>query len=89
MKLKICNTTLTKSIESFTGIGSLIGIRSSIDIKRPTDISNAFGNKEADHLPCRDSEEVDHLLQIVRVQCIIKKEAREVVSKENSYILKV
>jgi hypothetical protein len=77
LKSKTYNTTLIKSIGNPTGI------------ERPTNIDNAFGNKEADHLFYRDSKEVDHLFQIVRVQYIIKKEAREVVSKENPYIPKV
>jgi len=55
LKLEIYNTTPTKSIESLTGIGSLMGI------ERPINVGNAFKNKEADHLPCGDSEEADHL----------------------------
>ncbi len=64
-------------------IGSLTGI------ERPINIDNASGNKEADHLLYGDSEEADHLLQIVRIQCITRKKARKVVSKENPYIPKV
>jgi len=77
LKLKTYNTTFIKSIENLTDIG------------RPTSINNIFGNKEANHLPCGDFEEVDHLFQIVRIQYITRKEVREVVSKENLYILEV
>ncbi len=83
LKLKTCSTTFTRNIGSPTDIGS------PIDIERLINISNTSGNKEVNHLPYGDSEEVDHLLQIVRIQCIIKKEAREVVSRENPYILEV
>jgi len=83
LKLETCNTTPIKSIGSLIDIGSPTDIGSSTGIKRPIDVNNIFKNKEADHLPYEDSEEADHLFQIVRIQYITKKEAREVVSGEN------
>ena len=56
LKSEICNTTSTRSIGSPTDIGSPTGIERSISV------DNAFGNKKIDHLPCRDSKKVDHLL---------------------------
>ena len=61
LKLEICNTTLIKSIKSPTDIGSPIDIGSPTDIERPINVNNTFGNKEVDHLFCRDFEEIDHL----------------------------
>ena len=76
-------------IGSPTGIRSPTGIGNPTGIERPTNVNNTFGNKKIDYLPYRNSEEIDHLLQIVRIQYITRKEAKEVVSKENPYIPEV